>query len=130
MIDPRSAAIRKISGAGISVQVAKSRLEEIPVACRTARRDLQARKIEVEWRAYSNPLLLHGFLVNHSFLFMGMAQMTSDGKLDTRANPYWLYQADEAGNPMAQPVAAFRALFEYEWKRARKVCSVRNQALA
>ncbi len=125
MVDPKSPAMKRAAGAGFSVQVAKSRIDEIPIACRAARRDLRNRNIEVEWRAYSNPVLLHGFLVNDSYLFLALAQTTSTGKLDTRSSPYWLYQAEEPHGPMSQPVAAFRTLFDYEWKRARRICAVR-----
>src|SRR5581483_788445 len=41
LVNPKSAAVKKAAGAGISVKVAESRINEIPIACRAARRDLR-----------------------------------------------------------------------------------------
>jgi hypothetical protein len=121
MVNPDADQIKKAAGAGISIDVARSRIHEIVENTDALDRAQRERKVTFGCRTFSEPPRSHGFLLNTDTLFLTMSKLRPNGKLESASNPYWIFTRDAENPNLSQPIDAFQSWFEYAWKVAEQV---------
>lgn len=121
MIDPDSAEIKKLAGAGISTRIARSRIREMQWAGEELDRAQRDRSVRFECRIYPEIPHFHGFLLNTEMLFLTMSKVQRNGKLESASSPYWVFHRNTENQQLAHPIEAFQSWIDYAWKRAPKV---------
>jgi hypothetical protein len=80
---------------------------------------LKARDISIEIRAYDLPPIIHGFILNDQYLYLGLTHI-ENGKVKGSIFPYWYLQFDKTRTTV-HLFNVYNSWFKYTWKRSHPI---------
>jgi predicted nucleotide-binding protein len=120
MMNPDSDTIKSLGSYSVSPDVAAARIRQMQEGFGAERERLAQRHVVFECRAYDEPMMEHGFLIDRIALLSSMCDI-SNGRLEASSTPFWRFEAGDDDTPSSQPARAFRNWFDHRWETARQI---------
>lgn len=114
MLDHRWPHFRKFQSPSVSIKSAKHYEESIQEFCSSHQHELRERNVTFECRTYRGIPVIHGFLVNESFLIYTLLRCSREGRVSCLDNAYLRFpQFNEISQ---HPIEAYSDWFRYAWE--------------
>lgn len=98
--------------------VANSAIQKIKNLSEQHGQELNNRHIELEIRSYEDLPVIHGFLINDKYLYLGFTQIES-GKLQGGQYPYFFMKYDRHSKLTMHCFSMFRSWFAKKWEAGK-----------
>ncbi len=121
MVDPASPSVKSVAGAGISCQVAATRIKEIKWAREALNHAQRNRNIKFECRTHKDVPPFHGFLIDSEKLYLTMSKISPNGKYESASSPYWAFIRNAENPSISQPIDAFQSWVDRSWPASTMV---------
>jgi predicted nucleotide-binding protein len=118
MLDPEWKGFREFQSPSVSVEKAKMYIKDIQQFWRANGERMAERRITFECRTYRSVPVLHGFLLNNSFLILTLLKRDKDGKVISLGNAY--QRIPRKNEVTAHTIDAYTDWFDYAWKHSER----------
>lgn len=117
MLDPDWAGFKKYETDSFSIDTAKANRRNMQSFLKAHESKLKKRKVTFECQKYRSLPLIHGFLVNDSFLLMTLLKRRQDGRLEADNNSYLRFPLRNETNEHF--IQVYSNSFKYEWNNSK-----------
>lgn len=118
MMDSKSRKIKPFSSKAVSVNTAANQAKDIIECSDELTRAKRDRNVVFECRVYTDPPILHGFLIDNDTLLLNMCGLT-DGKLQS-ADHYVLFKNEPQNAVATDYITVFATWFDHKWTAASR----------
>ena len=118
MLDPEWPIFREIESDSVSLKRANINIELIQEFCSRHQREMVERRISFECRTYRDLPLIHGFLVNDSFLIFTLLRRAKDGRVIALDNAYIRFP--RKNEISMHTIQAYSGWFNYAWENSNR----------
>lgn len=117
MLDPDWEDFKTFESSSVSVEIAKSHIKNIQQFWRENGERMEDRKIRFECRTYRSVPVLHGFLLNRSFLLLTLLNRKK-GAVISLGNAY--QQIPRKNEVTEHMIEAYLDWFDYAWEHSER----------